>query len=289
MVDEQVLNAPQGDGRSGTSDAKTVAEQIAKFGWVARGTSYLILGVLTIQLATTSVPTEDADQTGAVEKVASSSFGDPLVAALALGLAIFAVGQAVQLVSLRGNTFHIWLERAAKVIGIAFYGSLVLTSIRLVLEEASSSKWTVERVTSWALMHPLGRIAVAVAAAILAAVALRRGRRTLTGDLDDALELGEAEPPVRRGVTVLGRVGEVGRALSFLMIAWFLLRAAWTGIAEGAGGLDQSLARASRSSIGAMLVLVTGLGFVVFGLFSMASAPYRELMPNPDDDSGDGQ
>lgn len=255
-------------------------KKIARAGWVARGFSYSVAGLLTISLVVGSRSTpEDADQQGALKAIADRTSGPFLLMALAVGLALFAFWQGAQFPQLDGNGFDTWLERAAKVIGVFFYGSLAFTAARLAVGAGSngSSRWSVERAISWAMQNPGGRIAVAVAALVVAGVATRRGSRTITGDLDDDLDFEKASLKEQRAIEWLGRAGEVGRALSFLIISWFLIHAAWTGNAAEAGGLNDSLAQATRSTLGAALTAITGAGFVLFGLYSMFSARHRRL------------
>ncbi len=256
-------------------------KKIARAGWVARGVSYSAAGLITLSLVRgSSAGSEDADQQGALRAIADTSIGPILLVALALGLALFSFWQAAQFLQLDGTEFDTWLERVAKVIGVFFYGSLAFTAARLVVSSADTSgggRWSVERAISWALQNPAGRVAIAIAALIVTAVALRRGARTFTGDLDDDLNFEKASDTERRLIELLGRTGEIGRALSFLIIAWFLIRAAWTGASAEAGGLSKSLVSATDSMIGAVLVVVAGLGFIVFGLYSIFSSRHRRL------------
>ncbi len=260
-------------------DPSEVAETIGQVGWVARGISYLVLGVITLRLVFgTGNRPEDADQAGALEAVAEAPGGTALLALLAVGLAIFALWQVAQLVGLSGSDLDSWLGRVSKLIGIAFYGSLVLNSIELLRRGFSSeSSLTVERLSAWALGFPVGRLVVVGAGVGVVLVSARRSRRSVTGDLDDDLELGRAGE--REGLVVewLGRVGEIGRAVSFLLVGWFLVYAGAAGQSDAAGGLDRSLARAARSSFGSVLVVITGVGFVLYGAYSVASARHRSL------------
>lgn len=257
-------------------------KKVARAGWVARGFSYSVAGLLAMSLVRGSpAGSEDANQSGALQAVADLPMARVLLGALSVGLALFAFWQGARLPQLSGNDLNTWLERGAKVIGVVFYGSLAITAARLTVSGGAggsgSSRWSVERAVSWTMQHPAGRVATAVAATAVAAIAVRRGLRSVTGDLDDDLDFEHASPTEQRLVEWLGRLGEVGRSVSFLIIAWFLAQSSWTGNAAEAGGLDKALVQATDGTIGATLVVVTGIGFVLFGLYSMFSARHHRL------------
>lgn len=258
---------------------ENVAERVGQAGWVARGVSYAVMGLITIRLVVgSSFDTEEADQAGALQALSDAPGGTVLLSVLAVGLGIFAAWQAAQLFGMGGVDVSDWLERIAKASGIFFYGSLVWTAIEIMRRGASSDgSWTVDRISAWALQNPAGRLAVGVAGLVVVVIAGRRGRRTLTGDLDDDLDLGAAGSTTASIVEWLGRAGEVGRAVSFVIIGSLLVSAAVQDRPSDAGGLDQSLTQATSSTFGEVLVLITGVGFVLFGAYSVGSARYRRL------------
>ncbi len=251
--------------------------RLARLGWAARGVSYVISGGIAVALAA-GLFTQDADQKGALRLVADATGGSVLLVLLGVGLALFAVWETTYLLVMRGMDVLTWLDRVGKLIGIFFYGSLAVTAIRLALLSSSSdAKWTVERLSATALQYPLGRVALALAGLVVAAIAVRRGRRTFTGDYSDDLKLQSAGDSERRLIDGLGRAGEFGRSLSFLLIAAYLMLAGWQGQATEAGGLDSTLRQTTQTTGGSFLVALTGLGLIAYGLFCVASARHREM------------
>ncbi len=250
---------------------------LARLGWAARGVSYVISGGIAVALAA-GLFTQDADQKGALRLVADATGGSVLLVLLGVGLALFALWEATYLLVMRGLDVLTWLDRVGKLIGIFFYGSLAVTAVRLALLSSSSdAKWTVERLSAIALQYPLGRVALALAGGVVGAIAIRRGRRTFTGDYSDDLKLESAGETEGRLIDGLGRAGEFGRSLSFILIAAFLIIAGWQGQATEAGGLDSTLRQTTQTTGGRFLVALTGLGLVAYGLFCVASARHRKM------------
>ena len=124
-----------------------------------------------------------------------------------------------------------------------------------------------------ALSVPGGWIALVLAAAALAATGLFQ--------IVKAWKLGFlrhlAPPPGSRDwICWLGRAGYVARGIVFLLIGWFLWRAAMLERSDRAGGVAEALA--SLPSAPQMLVAA---GLLLFGLFSLVEARYRRI-PRPD-------
>ncbi len=250
---------------------------LARVGWAARGISYAIVGGLALALAV-GIFAEDADQKGALRLVAEARGGPVILFVLGVGLGLFAIWEATYLTVMRGLDVMTWLDRVGKVIGVFFYGSLAFSAIRLALmDKSSDSTWTVERLSSIALEYPLGRFALAIAGVVVAAIAVRRGRRVFTGDFSEDLKMRLAGGKESGLIDTLGRVGEAGRSVSFLLIAAFLVVAGWQGQAGEAGGLDSTLRQTTQNTGGSLLVGLTGVGLFAYGLFCIASARHRRM------------
>lgn len=259
-------------------------EKLGRYGWAARGLTYLLVGMIIIQIARGTGTGEDADQKGALRLLAEAPAGGPLLIGLTIGLVIFAVWELAQLLGMDGTDVMSWFDRIGKIIGIGFYGSLAYSAVELLGRSSGSSSWTVERVTQWALGQPLGRVAIALAGVIVIAIAVRRGRRVFTGEFSDDLVLDDASSTETTVIRSLGRAGEAGRSASFVLIGFFLISAGWRERASEAGGLDDTLRQVTSSTWGTAAALFVAIGFVLYGLFCLTSAPHRVLLAKPDDD-----
>jgi hypothetical protein len=80
-----------------------------------------------------------------------------------------------------------------------------------------------------------------------------------------------------RTVTSLGMAGHAARAVVFVLIGAFLIKAAVEHDASEAVGLDGALQQISQQSYGTVLLLVVAVGLLLFGAYSMIEARYRRL------------
>ena len=74
-----------------------------------------------------------------------------------------------------------------------------------------------------------------------------------------------------------GVVGWSGRAIVGGLFGVFLIRAAWQADPSEAKGLDAALREVADTAWGAVLVLVTGIGLVVYGVHCMVTARRQRL------------
>lgn len=254
-----------------------------KVGWWARGMSYVGIGVLALWIASGSLSApEDADQAGAIQLVAEAPGAWLLLAAMAVGFFLFASWEAIAFTTTDQSGLDLLLLRVGKIVGVVVYGSLAWSSSSLAwkaLQNASDDgggSWTVERATSTVIGHPVGRVAVMVAACVVLVVAIRRSQRVKTGSFSDDLSLDVANDR-EKAIDRLGRIGEAGRSISFVLIAYFLASAAWQGSGEQARGLDAALQETSESPVGRAAVAIVAVGMICYGVFCVASSNYRDL------------
>ena len=83
----------------------------------------------------------------------------------------------------------------------------------------------------------------------------------------------------RRIVTDLGIAGFLARAFVLAMIRIFLLFAAIHARSSEAKGLAGALTVIQQQSYGPVLLGITAAGLIAFGLYGIAEAAYRRIMP----------
>jgi len=85
---------------------------------------------------------------------------------------------------------------------------------------------------------------------------------------------------VRNGVVWAGRLGLFAQGVVFGLIGLFLFRAALHANPGEAGGLDVALQTLARQPHGTLLLGVTSVGLLGYGIFMLVSARYRRLALN---------
>ena len=88
----------------------------------------------------------------------------------------------------------------------------------------------------------------------------------------DFLKHFSADVARRNWVKWTGQAGYAARGIVFVMIGWLFAQAAFSGNAAEAGGMAEAL-----RALPTTLFYVVALGFLLFGVFSLIEARYRQI------------
>ena len=268
------MNSPSA-GTARAAANSPLIDRLARIGFAARGTTYLLMGWIALQLGLGHHPAEQANQRGAFQELAQQSYGSVLLWLMIVGLAGYVVFRATNAVwGERGESKG--LKRAAKRVGSA--GRAIAYAVLAygawaVLEHRHSSAGGGSG--AGLMKHSYGRWIVAAVGAGLVVGGLALVVTGLTRKFLKHLKTGQMGRRTRKVVTFLGTVGTTARGVVFVVIGGFFLDAAKTFDAAKAKGLDQSLRSIVRQPGGRTILVVIGVGLVLFGLYSWCEARWR--------------
>jgi hypothetical protein len=263
-----------------------------RVGWVAKGVVYALTGVLALKVGTDQIggaqDSDEANQSGAISKIAQQQYGPALLVLLALGLFVYATWRVVTVLLPAENDGKAWLNRVGYTISAIVYVALGLVAVSLArnpgkageAEEREDAK--VEQLTADVLGWTGGRYIVGLMALIVIGVGVAFAWKGLGGSFAKQVEHRGVGPFSWRAIHAMGVVGWVGRGAMMGLIGWFVLRAAIEFDASEAHGLDESLRRVSDSALGSVLVLVVAVGLLVYGAFCVITVPTVKLVASDD-------
>ncbi len=247
-------------------------EAAARWGLVAYGVVYLLIGLLALRIAFGDRE-HQADSGGALRELARQPFGGFLVWAIGIGLAGLALWRLSEALSgaARPNG-HRPRERLRSAARFAVLAVLSTSAIAFAAGSGGggSSDEQSRDLTSRVLDLPVGRwLAGALGLAVVGIgvwSAVRALRRTFRE------ELGPVPARLRRAVDVLGVAGGVSRGLVFTVAGGFVVQAAVRYDPSEAKGLDDSLRVLAGTPVGPWLLAAVAVGLMLYGLFLFASA-----------------
>jgi hypothetical protein len=254
---------------------------IARYGLVAKGVSYGLVGVLAAALAVDSGG-KATSREGALATVADEGWGKLLLAALALGFAAYGFWRLLQALFDRadeGSGIGGLAKRAGYLGRAAIYGVLTYTAIRLLMGSGEGESQTREarKTTAQVFDWPAGRWLVGIAGLCLLGTGLFNGYRALTQNFEEKWKTGEMSLSERRWGPRIGTAGLLSRLVVFSLIGIFLLKAAVEYDAQEAIGLDGALQKVVQASYGPWLLGLVAVGLICYGVFCFVEARYRRV------------
>ena len=252
-------------------------EWFARAGFVARGTIYLILGILAAGLAL-GVGGRPANQQGAFEAIARHSFGGVLLALVGAGLAGYSVWRLTRAALGHGpEGADSGSERLVALASGLAYAVLCALAVEILIGSGGGSSATPQKPASGVLGWPGGTLLVGAAGAVVVGVGLYQGYRGLTGSFLDDSKTEQMRSAVRTFFEWVGAFGYLARMVAFGLGGVFLVKAAVDFDPSKAVGLDGALTKLLHAPYGPIMVGIVAAGLLAFGLFSLGDARYHRI------------
>ena len=259
-------------------------DRLARLGFCARGLVYMIVGAIAFEIARSpkSGADEEASKEGALREIADRSFGRPLLVVLAVGLAGYALWRATEALWGRRDEEDDTKRLAKRAFSggrALLYGAFCVSTLRFANQPSAGGggdkqeeTWTA-RVLDW----PAGQLLVGAVGAGLIGGGLYVAYRGLAQKFEKKLDTSDMGPTTGFVVDVLGTLGLAARGLVFSVAGFLLVKAAMDFDPEAATGVDGTLRVIAHQAYGQVLLTVTAVGLVAYGLYSFAEARYRQL------------
>ena len=261
--------------RQATRQAGPWVERLARMGYAARGTVYVIVGIIAAQAARGERGV--TDQRGVFAEILSRPGGKFMLGILAVGLIGFSVWRFVEAGLDPENDGG--AKRALFALSGAIHVGLALTAVRMALGSSSGGGSSEDDWTARALGAPGGRFLVAAVALGIAGFGLYQIFQAYNAKLDKRLDFSRLPAGTRVWATRAARAGLAARGVVFAVIGFFLLRAAFQEDAGETRGMAGALRALHDTSYGPWLLGLVALGLICFGATELLKARYRRIQP----------
>jgi len=248
---------------------------LARAGFAARGTVYVIIGILAIKLALGSTGTQ-ADQQGALRAIAEQPFGKVLLILVAIGLGGYALWRLARALLGHGpEGSDSGFDRVAAFASGVVYTGLCAIAVKILLGSGGSgdAHHTTAGVFGW----PAGTWLVGIAGVVLIGVCLYQGYRGVSKDFLADSKTEQMSARTRRWIKWIGTFGHLARMVVFCLVGVFLINAAIDFNPDKAVGLDGALAKVDHASYGPFLLALVAAGLIAFGTYSLSDARFRRI------------
>ena len=257
---------------------------LARAGYAAKGVVYGLVGGLAL-LAAIGSRGETTGSKGALRSLLDQSFGQVLLAVIAVGLAGYALWCFVRAVfdpERDGNDAKGLGKRAFQFGKGVVHVGLVIAVIGMIRgnsDGAGGDDGGVEKWTATLMSFPQGIWLVGAAGAGVIAYGARQLYRAWTTDLDDQLSLGRMGPTAHVWTVRFSRFGMAARGVVFGVIGAFLLIAAYRSDPSQAKGVGGALETLQQQPYGPVILGVVALGLISYGAYELIRARYRRIDP----------
>jgi hypothetical protein len=257
-------------------------EKFARLGYASKGVIYVIVGVLAAMSAL-GRGGETTGTRGAMSHILSQPLGVVLLFIVALGLACYSLWQFIRAVEdpeNEGSDGKAIAKRMGFFLSGVIHAMLVVYAAHLMLGSGGAHAGDDANAQGWSatiLAYPLGRIALGLIGAGIAAYGLYHLYRSYVAKLDKQLVLERLGAPARRVVVGVSRFGQAARGVVFGTIGLFLILAAWRYNAREARGLGGALEALRDQPFGPWLLCAVALGLVAYGVYQFVKARYRRI------------
>jgi len=249
-------------------------ERLARFGYVARGVLYIIVGVLAVEVALHAGGTTTTPR-GAIGTIATLPAGKVLLVLTAIGLAGYGLWGFVRAILdplHQGAKPAGLVKRCGYLASACTYTALVVPTVQLLLGSGDGGNGSASLVGR-ILGMPGGPWLVGIAGVIfLAGAGGGQFYEAATAHFRREFKSSELKPEQFRLVTIIGRIGMAARGVVFTMMGAFLIQAAVHTDAVRAKGLDGALQMLAAQPQGPALLGVVAAGLVCFGVYSVCCA-----------------
>ena len=261
----------------------------SRLGLACRGTVYLLVGYLALRLALATHGRAGApvSSAGAVQEAVAPAWGRVPLVLLVAGLAAYALTQLVEAVfrpARATGAIGRWRQRAMSSWGFLVYSVFCLTTARLLAgtpakQTAQSEQRQDTGMTAELLRTGWGRLLVVLAGILFVAGGLEAGRRAVRLNFRERFTAEHMSRALALLTRAVGAFGSAARAVVFVLVGVFLVKAAVLSSAKQTKGLDAIFRSVGGIAYGSWLLGLLASGILCYGLYCLVEAKYRDLTP----------
>jgi hypothetical protein len=265
-----------------SSDISKGIERLARLGYAAKGTLYLVIGSYTV-MAVLGIGGEAAGVQDAILKIARQPFGWFLLVMLGVGLVGHVLWRMVQAFAdpeRKGRGIKGTFRRLGMFLSGLIYLTTAYFTVELILNAGGGGETSPEQ-RSATLMSFTGGVYLLAAIGIgFIGVGVYQMRRAYRESFRKHWKTYTMSNLQIRLASLAGRIGLPARAVVFMIIGMFLIVAAWTSDLDEVRGMEGALLTLAGQPFGRWLLGAVSLGMVCYGCYCFCNAWFRKINPD---------
>lgn len=246
-------------------------EWLARAGFVMNGVMHLLIGWIAIRIALGTGGGE-ASNSGALAQIAEAPGGQAMLWAGAVAFVALGLWQVTEMF-LGSDEMTDRVRAGAKAV---VYLALGVTTARFASGGGGSDSQTASGTTAGLLGSGPGKIAVTVAGLVLVGVGVYHVYLGATKKFVEDLER-TGGGNIGRAMVSAGQLGYIAKGVALTTLGGLVVAAVVTADPDKAGGLDSALRTVGEQPFGQVLLILTGVGIALYGVYSIGRARYGRM------------
>jgi hypothetical protein len=249
---------------------KGIPNALARFGFFARGTVYVVVGGLAARVAIVQRG-HALGPAGALAKILAGWNGRLALWIVAAGLLAFVLFRAAQCLRTRSR-----LARIGYAVGALGSLFLAVTAVRVLLHfHAGGDAEALREASGRLVSHAWGRGALELGGAIAVAVGVFEALRAAVGKLPADFTAAIMARGRKRWTTGLARVGVLAHGAVVAVTGASVFQAGLEGNPRGLSGMAAALRTIKGEENGPALFALAAAGLIAYGLSLLVLAAHR--------------
>lgn len=255
-------------------------EPLGRAGYIAKGVVYGIIGFLAFQLAI-GAGGEIAGAREAIREIGQQPFGRILLGLVAIGLFGYTAWRLVQAIKDtegEGTDAKGVIKRIGYTISGLAYLTLAFFAASIAIGSGGGGGGGGQGQAGPLLDTMWGRVLLGIAGGITIGVAIAFVYKAIKAKFMEKYDLAAMDENKRKLALYVGRIGLSTRAVAFAIIGGFIIMSAIRGTGDGdIAGISDALAAIASQPYGKILIGITGLGLICFGIHQIMMGLYRRF------------
>jgi hypothetical protein len=222
-----------------------------------------------------------------VQAAVDPAWGRVPLVLLVAGLAAYALTQLLEAVfrpARAAGAMGRWRQRAVSSWGFVLYSVFCLSTARLLAgtppqQTARSEQRQDTGMTADLLRTGWGKALLLLVGILVVAGGLEAGRRAVRLNFRERFTDEHMSRALAMVTRALGAFGSVARAVVFVLVGVFLVKAAVLSSADQTKGLDAIFRSVASFPYGSWLLALLACGLFCYGLYCLVEVRYRDLTP----------
>ena len=266
--------------RNKLREVKPWVRRFARFGYIAKGLVYSMVGVLAA-LAAFGPSGDTTGTSGALQSLAAMPFGEVALWFIGIGLIGYILWDFIKAIKdpeNEGTDAKGLIKRTGYFISGLIYTNLAFGAIKLASNTASASGGNSEKTISAKLMEqPFGVWLVGIVGAVIIGYGVYELYSGVKEKFMSKFKTYEMNNKERKIARISGKIGLISRGIVLSMVGFFFIRTAYTNNPNESKGLGGALTEIANQPFGQLLLAVVAVGLILYGIYQIIKGRYQHM------------